>query len=422
MYVRSLPGVLLAYDLLGSGQREDTLREIVEKEIPCTLKRMKKIRIYNLQSNPMILEALQVYLGTNRLILEEGDLDLTTIDTIIGYVMEQPNPDFPDSYQWECPDTLPMEVDPEYDIDAGNFFEFLFKFVNLAARMQRMGEIPIAWPQFPSIIGSDALFMTQWALAGHYLTGDERFLDFLEQMMDENHYWEVIDQMGSFYSPKWCRPHFGPSLLYPTLWNLQNRIDPVKYEEFWNTLGGYIAEETRHKELEEANDVLFGIYYDTMVTEAIDPNVHTYAQEMVAMLRETGQLPVADKMEPRRKYNVDLISDPPPGLVTEELTQEDYDMCMQPIVLFGIEIDIGDISDELPRAVEGMPIPWRIPGSFQWQMDPYMLYRDYGSSEGKVQWPSQGFSVAFWTGRMQGTITEGEGMALGWRDTGEACP
>lgn len=421
MYVRSLPGVMLAYDLLGEGTREDALRTVIETEIPCTLKRLKKLRIKNLQSNWIILQAISLYLGTDRLLTEPDDIDLTKLDTLYGYVMEQPNPDYMSAFDPTCPDTMPYEIESNYDIDAGNFFEFFYKFLMIVGRSQRMGAVPITWIQFPSVRGSDALFMTQWALAGHYFSGDENFLVFLEDMMEELEYWEVIDLMGSFYSPKWCFPHFGPSLLYPTLWNLQNRIDKGTYPKYWNKLAGYIYEEMRNKELAQANDLYFGILYDSMVDSSIDSMAHGYALYMVDMLRETSQLGVSDIFEPRRNYPVDLISNPPYGLVTEELTQEDYDLCMQPLKIFGIEIELGSIEDELPRAVEGMPIAWRVPGSFQWQMDPYMLKRLYSGKEGKVQWPMQGFSVSYWTGRLQGLIWEGEDSALGWRDTGEAC-
>jgi len=421
MYVRSLPGVMLAYDMLGRGPDEDRLRSVIETEIPCTLKRMKKMRISNLQSNPFFLDALTAYLGAARLRLEPGDIDFSSIDTIHAYVMEQPNPDNPEAFDTECPDDLPTEVDPAYDLDASNLIEFIIRFADIVMRMQREGDVPIAWIQFVSIRGADALFMTQWALAAHYLTGDPRYLDFLEGMMDEIEYWPVIDTFGSFWMPKWCRSHFAPSLLYPTLWNLQSRVSRKTYPGFWRRLGTAIMEEARYKELEQANDVFFGILYDNMVDETIDPRGHAYALEMVDMLRDMGQLQVADKFEPRRNYNVDLLNDTPPDIEIEELSQEDLDTCTEPLVVFGIEIEPGRIEDELPRAVEGLFLPYRVPGSFQWAMDPFMLWRDYGGGEARTQWPMVGMTVSFWTGRVQGTIDEGDGMALAWRDTGDTC-
>jgi hypothetical protein len=93
MYVRSLPGLLLAFDLLGPGAREDALRETVRRVVPCTLKRLKRMRIRNVQSNPDIRDAVAAYLGSDRLALEPGDLDLTGLDTIHAWVMEEPHPE-----------------------------------------------------------------------------------------------------------------------------------------------------------------------------------------------------------------------------------------------------------------------------------------------------------------------------------------
>ena len=240
-------------------------------------------------------------------------------------------------------------------------------------------------------------------------------------MQEEVDYWPVINLMGSFYTPKWCRPHFGPSLFYPTLWNMQQRIDPEQYPEYWGNLATAIFEETRHKDLEQANDFYFGILYHRMVDNQVDPEVGEYVTEMVTMLSETSQFGVDDRTEPRRNYSVDWRENPPAGVEIEELSQEEYDMCMEPITIFGIPIFEGDIEDEWPRAVEGMPIQYRVPGSFLWTIDPFMLYRDYGGGEGHKQWPPVAFTVAYWTGRMQSSIHVGDDTALAWHDTGEPC-
>ena len=303
MYVRSLPGLMLAYDMLGDGLEEQRLRSAIETEVPCTLRRLKKFRIRNLQSNPFFLDAIVSYLGTDRLILEPDDMDFSTLDSIYGYVMEQPNPDHMESFEVPCPDGLPTEVDPAYDLDASKWIEFFVRFADITQRMQRQGELPIAWILFVSVRGSDALYLTQWALAAHYFTGEARYLDFLDEMMAEIDYWPVVDTYGSFWSPKWCARHFGPSLLYPTLWNIQSRVSPEHDPVFWNTLAAFIAEESRYKELAQTNDALFGILYDNMVDEVIDPLGHAYALSMANMLREMGQIQVANKNEPRRNYD-----------------------------------------------------------------------------------------------------------------------
>ncbi len=426
MHVRSLPGIMLAYDMLGEDGEANRLRGLVDQAIPCTLNRLKKMRITNLQSNALLREFITLYLSGGRLLLDPGDIDLTSIDTIIAYVMEQPNPNHMDMFDASCPDGPPLTItDPTYDLDASNAVEFIAKFMELSQRIGVDAELPIAWILAPGVRGGDIAFMVQWALAAHYVTDDERYLQFVDQMMTEMEFWPIINTMGSLYTPKWCRPTFAPSLIYPTLWNLQARVDPTEFPDFWNNMGTAIFEETKNKELAGAGDAFFGVLYDFMVDTNIDPGKSAYIDEMVALLAQTEQYQAGpeNKFDPRRNYQVLLLSNPPPefDLPVELPTQEDLDMCLQEVELFGIVLYPGWIEDELPRAVDYLPMKWRVPGSMQFAMGPWMLERSYGSKAGRVMWPMQGLSSAFWTGRAQDTITAGNGTALAWRDTGENC-
>lgn len=422
MYVRSLPGILLAYDVLGSGAREDELRRLVRTLIPCTLRRLKKVRISNLQQSPEVREAVAVYLGGDTLQLEPGDLDLTKLDTLIGYVMEEPRPDKLDHFDPTCPDTLPTEVDPVYDLDASKASDFKARFLQILLRSNGQGDVPVAWIQVPSARGSDALFMAQWALAAHYLTGEARYRDFVDDLMREVDFWGAVDTMGSFRLPRWCRSHYGPSLLYPTLWNLQSRVDRAAYPAFWRTLGTAIHEEFRDKELVDANDAYFGVLYAACVDQALDPELPAYLQRMLGLLRDTRQVQALSPLEPHRSYSIDWVTHPPQGFdaVVDPLSAADRAICTHPMTLFGVTLE-GQLADENPRAREGMALPFRIDGPFQWQEDPYQVVKDYGDRDGRTQWPASGYSVAYWTGRLQGTFDDGAGLALAWRATGEGC-
>lgn len=412
MYVRSLPGIMLAYDLLGEG--EERLKSLVRLHIPCTLNRLKKLRIRNLQSNKDVLDAVSAYIGAGLLRLDPKDFDISTLDTVYGFVMEEPKPSAPPgAFDPTCPDGPPME--PAYDFDAAAD-DFALSFVNMMLRTNGASDVPIAWILVPSIRGTDALFMAQWALAAHYLTGDTRYLDFLERLMQEVPFWEVIDVMGSFWLPKWCRSHYAPSLAYPTFWNIQMRID--KKSDFYRRLAKAIKEEFRYKELLQANDAYFGVLYDKMVDNDVDPDKAQFVGKMVDMLRDTSQYPVQNRFEPRRSYDTDLFTNPPEAFETESLTPEYREICERPLKVFGIEFKAETIEDDRPRAVEGLPIKYRIGGPFQWQEDPYRMARSYGDRNGRTQWPMSCFSVAYWTGRMQGTFTDGIGIALAWKDVG----
>ncbi len=70
--------------------------------------------------------------------------------------------------------------------------------------------------------------------------------------------------------------------------------------------------------------------------------------------------------------------------------------------------------------MDAIPLPKRVGGAFLWQMDPWMAKREYGGTGMDEQWPMLGLTAAYWVGRSDGVITEGDGMALAWRDLG-AC-
>ena len=112
-YIRSMSGFMLAYDLLQEGEQEDKLRNVVHTEIPCTLNRMKKGRIYNLQQAPEILEIVNSYLNGPNVLLDEDDMEFSSLDTLVFYVLEQPHPLYPDEFDSTCPAGPPTEFDEE---------------------------------------------------------------------------------------------------------------------------------------------------------------------------------------------------------------------------------------------------------------------------------------------------------------------
>ena len=421
MYVRSLPGFMLAYDLLGEGAREDAVRDVVRSEIPCTLNRMKKGRIINLQQSTEILEAMTTYFNGPGLHFDEGDLDFQTLDTLIFYTLEQPHPQAEELFDPTCPDGPPMDFDPELELDAADD-EFLLNFLQLALRETRQSDFPIAWSMHVSVRASDTLFMTQWALTAHALTGDERYLDFLDQMMNEVDYWGVLNTYGALQLPKWCASHYGPSLGYPSLYNTLARIDREESPDYWEAMASVAYLEARLKENEPRQDPFFGLLYSQMVTPAVDPTMDDYVAESVALLSTYGMNP-EDKLEPDRSYPRDFVNNPDPEVPLEEIAPGDpeWELCENPITVMGIQIPAPDIDGIPIRSVDPLPLDQRIGGTFLWQMDPWMVQRTYGGVGMDTQWPMLGLFTPYWVGRMDGVITEGTGLALAWKDTGEPC-
>jgi len=422
MYVRGLPGILMAFDLLGDGEREDGLREVIRTELPCTLNRLRKGRIYNLDQNQDIKETLLAYIGGNEdvMILEEGELEVfTALDELIFYAMEQPHPLHMDSFDASCPDGPPMEVDPRFELDAASD-TFLLDMVAMLYRLTGEGEEPLAWAQYVSVRGADVLFVTQWALTAHYLTGDGRYLEFLLGLMDEIDYWGIVHTYGALQMPRWCSPHFGPSLLYPTLWNLLGRIDAKDFPDYWAKLAKVVKEEGKDKDMEGRNDAYWGVLYNRMADQASDPDCQAYVQQHVDLLATYGMNP-DDKLAPDRNYPRNFIDNPDPDIPLVDITPEQLALCTEPITIMGMELPAAGLEDDWPRAVDTPPMHKRVGGGFIWTIDPWMVKREYGGVGMDEQWPMLGMTVPYWMGRADGVITEGEGLALGWRDTGEEC-
>lgn len=418
MYVRSTPGVLLALDLLGEGEREDRLREVAALELPCTLNRMKHGRIVNLQSRPDLVDAVTTFLGSGNLVTEPGDADFSALDTLVFFAMEQPNPAHMELFDPNCPDGPPLEPDPDYVLDAESP-QFLLDMLQLFGRVGRTANAPIAWIQAPSVRAADLLYMLQWALTAHYLTDDERYLEFVDMMTSDTDFAGVLRTYGSFQLPKWCQSHYAPSLSYPTLYNLLARIDREAYPETWDLLSEVATTEGREKEMNGRGDAYWGVLYNRMWSEAWDEDGAEYVAEHVEILRGYGFTP-EDAREPDRNHTIDWTDPPVDGLELEYPTDDDIEVCETPIEVLGLELPAPGMSDEGPRAVEPLPVSMRFGSGFMWTGDPWRVVRSTGSEYTK-QYPMLGMTVPYWVGRADGVIDDGAGLVLALKNEESAC-
>ncbi len=419
MYVRALPGMLAAWDQLGEGPREDAIREVYRTQLPATLNRLVKGRVTNLQSSDGLRAALASFLSGPSVEVDEGDLDVDSVDEIIFYVMEQPHPDHLDTFAVEPPPGPPMDFDPRYEIDLASP-EALGSLLTFMSRQQRQGEEPIAWVMYAGAVASDAVFLTQWALTAHYVTGEPAYLDFVDQLMDESPYWPIVRTWGALQLPRFCAPHYAPSLGYPSVHNLLARIDPSS--DYWRQLAEVAHDDVYGKENARREDAFFGMLYHRMVDLEIDPGRDTYVAEMADLLATYGSNP-EDKLQPDRNVPRRWLSEPHPSVQIETIAPGDpeWSTCEDPVPVLGLEVPPPRIDGEPSRSVDPLPLDMRIGGAFLWQMDPWMLERDYGGVGMDEQWPMLGMTVPYWIGRADGTIREGAGLALAWRDTGEVC-
>jgi hypothetical protein len=345
-----------------------------------------------------------------------GDLDVLTF-----YVLEQPHPDHLDAFDATCPSGPPMDVDPALEFDAADPL-FLLDFAQLALREQRGGPVPIAFSMHVSVRAGDVIFMTQWALTAHALTGDDAYLDFVSSLMTETDYWGALNLYGAFQLPKWCMSHYGPSLTYPSLYNLLARVDRSTYPAYWKALAQVAFSESRLKENGPRHDAFFGVLYNRMVDDLIDSTASVYVAESVALLATYGMDP-DNKLEPDRSYPRNFVDVPEPEVPLEEIAPGDpiWSICEDPSSVMGIEVPAPKIDGVPIRSADPLPLDKRIGGTFLWQMDPWMVKREYGGIGMETQWPGSGLFTAYWVGRLDAVITEGAGLALGWQTTEEPC-
>ena len=423
MYVRSLPGVMLAYDLLEEGDREERLRQVLKTELPATLNRMKKGRIYNLQQNRELIYEVSEYFSGPFAAFDEDDMEFTDLDEMIFYIQEQPHPGHLDEFDFETPTGPPMEFDPELEFDASDTFLFVVAFGSMIQREQGTGPVPIAWSMHPSVRATDTLFMTQWALAAHYLTGEERYLTFIEDLIESIDYEGALMTYGAVQLPKYCESHYAHSLGYPTIYNLMARIDAEKFPKFWALLSRMATHEARDKANGPREDPFFGVLYNRMATPATDASYDEYVGDMVELLSTYGMNP-DDKLEPDRNYPRNFVDTPDPDVPLESIAEGDpeWEICENPIDFLGLELPAPRIDGIATRSVDPLPLGKRIGGTMLWQMDPWMVQREYGGVGMDEQWPMIGMTTPYWIGRADGIIDEGQGMALAWQSTEEACP
>jgi hypothetical protein len=259
-------------------------------------------------------------------------------------------------------------------------------------------------------------------LTAHSLTGDQRYLDFLDTMLNEIDYWGVLNTYGAIQLPKWCASHYGPSLGYPSLYNTLARIPRESDPEYWDALSSVAHIESRLKENEPRQDPFFGILYNRMTNAEIDPTGTEYVAESVALLSTYGMNP-ENKLEPDRNYPRDHVNNPDPNIPLEEIAPGDpeWAVCEEPITVLGLEVPPPAIDGIPIRSADPLPLDKRIGGTLLWQMDPWMVQRDYGGVGMNVQWPMLGLFTPYWVGRMDDVINEGTNLVLAWKETGEGC-
>lgn len=426
--------------------RDEELKGRIEHHLTCYLKRLQRIELINLQSNPDLLETLLAYFSSGDLQLEEDDIDLTAIDTVVGYIHLQINTLNEDTYDRSCPDSVQLE--PFRVIDATSD-TFIFDLLDLISDMNTSEEHAETFDHyyFPSIRGGDAMHMMHLATMAYHFTGDEQYREFLyNELIGNVQTLGVTDAAGAFQLPKYCRSYFGDQITYGPWWAflhllgespLRTSLQQAFHDEIWS------------KHLNETGNADLAIMY----AGAVPPEIATdrdaalaLAGEILPMMGGNGGALMGNPFDPlyfddpKRVYTLtadQVLSNAREGTMAVCPDPQEIAACTADIQYAGVSLPglasgthtCNDSPSECPVGDEdqcmtwrtniALPPPLRPATDFLWQRDAFAIGVSPGQ-EGWRQFAGTDYSEPYWNARRYGFIEEGAGQVLAWETVG-AC-
>jgi len=420
-YSAAILGQEKAWSLLEP--QDSDLREEIENNVTCFLKRMRKMRIANLSTSFLGKLAVSYLTSSGGFHPDPDDIDLEEVDTLIGYVQEAipADPNNPGDFEFGCPDSLPIEVDPKYDFDASSP-RFVFQLIDLASRLSGQGDQTIDFIYFVSHRGGDMLYLLNYAVFAYHATGEKQYLDFIRRnLIEEIDGLAVANTAGSFYLNPYCGSWIGGDLIHPVIYGMLNMIgQDVIADEVRRAL----IEEFKGKLFANDNNAYFGITYGAVMDSSWDPGVQDYvdwaASELAGYMHDANY-----PLDPKRKYDRNYVDDPlaDPLYWPVAPTQAQIDECETGFEILGIEIIPGPGVDPDFEVLSENPLPvqYRVPHDLIWHFSPFNLKRLYGSKHGRDHLMFADLTMPFWIARYYGEIDSGDRMALAWKNTGQSC-
>jgi hypothetical protein len=430
----SLP---LAYDLL----RDATLKEKIATNLTCYLKRLQRVEIINLQQNAELLDSLVAYFNIGELKLDAGDLDLTKLDRIVGYVHRQINTLNEEEYDRGCPATVQLE--PWRVIDATDD-AFALELLGLVQDMDVDAERErgIDHYYFPSIRGADAMHMMHLATMAYHMTGDAMYRDFLfDELIGNIGTIEVMHTAGAFDLPKYCKKYYADQITFGPWWNflhllgesaLRDEVAKDFHDEMWRKL------------VLPARNIDMEVMYAGAVAPEVALDRAQALSEALADLEMMGgnggammgEPFVKDWLDdPRRDYALDpalVLASAQDGQTAVCPTQNNIDNCSATVNFLGVELpnltgwrtydctgsalDCVVTEGQCTSAMSdtALPPPLRPYTDYLWQRNPFEVGRAV-ANPGRRQFAGSDYSVPYWNARRYGFLTAGKGQVLAWQ-------
>ncbi len=426
-------GPMLTFPLVYNLLDDESLKARIVKHMTCYLKRLRRMELTNLQSNPELLDAIAQYFGSTSLKLDPDDIDILKTDTVVIYYHASFNEKNKDDFDRTCPDKVALE--PVRVIDAASP-AFLIDMLLLAAELgddknPLEGQIDHAY--IPNIRGGDASHMMHLAAMAYYFTGEEQYREFLvDELIGKLKAPEVALTMQAFRLPPWCYKYYGDHITYGPLWQFITMLGdgPLK-----KTMQQAMEEELWQKATKSHHDAKFNVMYASAVPAEMATGRQAAIDSVAQQLKSFGGYG-DNKDTPRRSYTLpvaEVLSQLPPSIEVRCPTEKERQECEAGGSIFGVELPTVTITfacedqpGECPMvdglcthgiASQGLPSNLRAYSDFMWQRSPFQL-GDSHSSQGRVQSPGRDLTEAYWMARHYGFVKEGVGRVLAWRDMG----
>lgn len=422
----------IVYDLL----QDEALKKAMADHLVCYFNRLRRVEIINLQKNPGLHESITAYFGGGAMNLDPGDLDLTKLDRIVGYYLDDLNVANVDSYDRSCPDGPALQPTLTLDAASPGFLGEMLVFATRvgAGDSGKANAEGIAHMYVPNVRGGDAAHLLHLAAMAYRFTGKEIYRTFFwQELVGALQAVEVAKTTQAFQTPDWCASFYGDHITYTTLWQFTTMLQPGPMRD---AMVEVMHVEEWEKALRRAHNAQFDLMYASVVPDAAPYQRKEAIADAATMLAELGGNGGV-LHAPRRTHGIDgkfVIDNLPKSIKVLCPSEEQRKTCEGGVKFLGIQLEgkkithvcdgrageckMADGSCTNGLASEGLPAGLRPYADFTWQRNPYQI--GDGGNGGRHQSPGRDLSQAFWLGTAYGMLPQAKGKVLAWQD-GASC-
>lgn len=434
-------GPMVAFPIAWSLLRDDAtgadLKARMTRQLTCYLKRLRRVEVVHLQSNPDARSAVQAFLAGGSLVLDPDDPDLTKLDTVVAYGLEQPNAANVDTFDRTCPDRVATTPSRVLDAASPDFFLDLLDFAHDLSERDDPPATAIDHLYAISVRGGDASHLLHLAALAWLMSGDDQYRAFLaDELVGHLRVDQVTHTLGAFQVPRWCRSYYGDHITFGPHWALVETLGPGPLRD---DMLAQLDVELRQKSMAGLANGKFDLMYAAVAPD--DPawaRAETLDEGLSLLDGFGGSGGVLD--DPRRSYSLpraDVLAALPDGVTATCPTEDERTRCEAGLSVFGVsvpgevithachgtpgECQMADGTCADPLASSGLPPTLRRYADFMWQRDPFALGERF-DVEGREQSPGLDLVEELWLARAYGLTDRGRGQVLAWHPTGSCAP